>query len=230
MRQRLAAWGDLNTTAVGKNNVFDHKLEKAGGRFQKRHSLKGDGSVSRSTLEALNIPVGKKIRQIALNMDRMRLLPDDIGKRYIFVNIADFFLKVIEDEQVAMTMKIIVGKVKKRSCVLSGEMTSLELNPFWRIPDSIAAKEILPQIKKNPNYLAEKRIKVFQDWADDGKELNPKKVKWSRVKASDLGFKFRQEPGPSNPLRRLKLIFPNLCEIYLHDTPARHLFGNPAGI
>ena len=227
LRQRLIASGDLSFEAPISNNIFDHNLEKAVRQFQKRHGLKDDGSVGRSALEALNIPVGKRIRQIALNMDRMRWLPDDIGKRYIFVNIADFSLKVIENEKAIMAMKIIVGKDKQRSCVLSSEMTYLELNPFWRIPDSIAAKEILPQIKKDPNYLAEKRIKVFQDWAeaDDDRELNPRKVKWSRVKANDLGYKFRQEPGPSNPLGRLKFIFPNLCEIYLHDTPARDLFG-----
>ncbi len=225
LRERLIASGDLSFEAPISSNVFDHNLEKAVRRFQKRHGLKDDGSIDRSALEALNIPVGKRIRQIALNMDRMRWLPDDIGKRYIFVNIADFSLKVIEDEKVVMAMKIIVGKDEQRSCVLSGEMTYLEINPYWRIPDSIAAKELLPRIKKDPGYLAEQRIKVFQDWDDDGKEVNPKKVKWSRVRARDLGYKFRQEPGPSNPLGRLKFIFPNLCEIYLHDTPARHLFG-----
>ncbi len=227
LRQRLFTSGDLGFEAPVSNNIFDHTLEKAVRRFQKRHGLKDDGSVGRATLDVLNVPSGKRIRQIALNMDRMRWLPDDIGDRYIFVNIADFSLKVIEDEKVIMAMKIIVGKDQQRSCVLSGEMTYLELNPFWRIPDSIAAKEILPEIKNNPGYLMEKRIKVFQDWAeaDDGKEVDPKKVKWSRVKADDLGYKFRQEPGPSNPLGSLKFIFPNQCEIYLHDTPARHLFG-----
>jgi L,D-transpeptidase YcbB len=227
LRQRLIASGDLGFEAPISNNIFDHTLEKAVRRFQKRHGLKDDGSVGLSTLEVLNVPVGKRIRQIALNLDRMRWLPDDIGGSYIFVNIADFSLKVIEDEKAVMAMKIIVGKDQQRSCVLSGEMTYLELNPFWRIPDSIAAKEILSQIKKNPGYLAEKKIKVFQDWAeaDDGNEVDPRKVRWSRVKANDLGYKFRQEPDPSNPLGRIKFIFPNPCEIYLHDTPARHLFG-----
>jgi murein L,D-transpeptidase YcbB/YkuD len=225
LRQRLIASGDLNLTAVDKNNVFDHNLEGAIRRFQKRHGLRVDGRVGRSTIEALNVPAEVRMRQIALNMDRMRWLADDSEGRYIFVNIADFRLEVVEDEKTILEMKIIAGKGERRSCVLSAKMTYLELNPYWRIPDGIASREILPQVKKNTRYLAEKRIKVFRDWVDDGKELNPKKVKWSRVKAGDPGYKFPQDPGPSNPLGRLKFIFPNLCEIYLHDMPARHLFG-----
>jgi murein L,D-transpeptidase YcbB/YkuD len=225
LRQRLIASGDLDSTATGKNNIFDYKLEGAIRRFQKRYGLQVDGKVGRSTIDALNVPVEVRIRQIALNMDRIRWLADDWEKRYIFVNIADFRLEVVEDEKTILEMKIIAGKGEQQTCVLSSDMTYLELNPFWRVPDSIAGREILPQVKKNTRYLAEKRIKVFQDWADDGKELSPKKVKWFRVKASDLGYKFRQDPGPLNPLGRIKFIFPNECEIYLHDTPARHLFG-----
>jgi murein L,D-transpeptidase YcbB/YkuD len=124
-----------------------------------------------------------------------------------------------------MVMRIIAGKDEQRSCVLSAKMTYLELNPFWRVPDSIAAKEILPQIKKEPGYLEQKNIKVFKDWKDNAKEMDPRLISWPRVRASNLGYKFRQEPGPLNPLGRIKFIFPNECEIYLHDTPARHLFG-----
>ncbi|HUH67051.1 MAG TPA: L,D-transpeptidase family protein, partial [Syntrophales bacterium] len=147
------------------------------------------------------------------------------GQDYIAVNIADFSMEVVEEGRSVMTMRIIAGKDKQRSCVLSAKMTYLELNPFWRVPDSIAAKEILPEIKKDPGYLAKKNMKVFGDWSDNAKEIDPIKVKWSRVNAGNLTHKFRQEPGLSNPLGRIKFIFPNECEIYLHDTPARHLFA-----
>jgi murein L,D-transpeptidase YcbB/YkuD len=158
-------------------------------------------------------------------MDRLRWLSNDGGQNYIFVNVADFSLEVMEDEQPVMSMRIIAGKDEQRSCVLSAKMTYLELNPFWRVPDSIAAKEILPQVKKDPVYLAQKTIKVFKDWSDNAKEIDPVLINWSRIRASNLGYKFRQEPGPLNPLGRIKFIFPNECEIYLHDTPTRHLFG-----
>ena len=225
LRQRLIISGDLASTAQEKPDIFDHDLELAVRKFQKRHGLKDDGRVGKSTLKDINVPVEIRIRQIALNMDRLRWLSDDIGRTYIFVNIADFSLEVMEDEQPVMAMRIIAGKDEQRSCVLSAKMTYLELNPFWRVPDSIAAKEILPQIKKEPGYLAQKNIKVFKDWKDNAKEIDPMLINWSRVRAGNLGYKFRQEPGPINPLGRIKFIFPNECEIYLHDTPARHLFG-----
>ena len=225
LRQRLIISGDLASTVRGKPDIFDGDLESAVRKFQKRHGLKDDGRVGNSTLKDINVPVETRIRQIALNMDRLRWLSDDMGRNYIFVNIADFSLEVMEDEQPVMAMRIIAGKDEQRSCVLSAKMTYLELNPFWRVPDSIAAKEILPQIKKEPGYLAQKNIKVFKDWKDNAKEIDPRLINWSRVRVSNLGYKFRQEPGPLNPLGRIKFIFPNECEIYLHDTPARHLFG-----
>ncbi|MGD1151982.1 MAG: L,D-transpeptidase family protein [Syntrophales bacterium] len=225
LRQRLIASGDLASMAQESPVIFDHDVETAVRKFQKRHGLKDDGRVGKSTLKVINVPLETRIRQIALNMDRLRWLSSDMGQNYIFVNIADFSLEVMEDEQPVMSMRIIAGKDEQRSCVLSAKMTYLELNPFWRVPDSIATKEILPQIKKYPGYLAQKTIKVFKDWSDNAKEIDPMLVNWSRVRASNLGYKFRQEPGPLNPLGRIKFIFPNECEIYLHDTPARHLFG-----
>ena len=225
LRQRLIISGDLASTVQEKPNIFDHDLESAVRKFQRRHGLKDDGRVGKSTLKEINVPVETRIRQIALNMDRLRWLSDDMGRNYIFVNIADFSLEVMEDERPVMVMRIIAGKDEQRSCVLSAKMTYLELNPFWRVPDSIAAKEILPQVKKDPGYLAQKNMKVFKDWKDNAKEMDPRLINWSRVGASNLGYKFRQEPGPLNPLGRIKFIFPNECEIYLHDTPARHLFG-----
>ena len=225
LRQRLIASGDLASMAQENPVVFDHGVEMAVRKFQKRHGLKDDGRVGKSTLKVINVTVETRIRQIALNMDRLRWLSYDMGENHIFVNIADFSLEVMEDEQPVMSMRIIAGKDEQRSCVLSAKMTYLELNPFWRVPDSIATREILPQIKKDPGYLARKTIKVFKDWSDNAKEINPLLVNWSRVRASNLGYKFRQEPGPLNPLGRIKFIFPNECEIYLHDTPARHLFG-----
>jgi L,D-transpeptidase YcbB len=225
LRERLIASGDLSLMVQENPVVFDHNVEMAVRKFQKRHGLKDDGRVGKSTLKVINVPLETRIRQIALNMDRLRWLSNDMGENYIFVNIADFSLEVMEDERPVMSMRIIAGKDEQRSCVLSAKMTYLELNPFWRVPDSIATREILPQIKKDPGYLAQKTIKVFKDWSDNAKEINPLLVNWSRVRASNLGYKFRQEPGPLNPLGRIKFIFPNECEIYLHDTPTRHLFG-----
>jgi murein L,D-transpeptidase YcbB/YkuD len=225
LRERLVASGDIALTEESEKSIFDQALEEAVRKFQKRHGLTVDGRVGKSTYAALNVPVETRIRQIVLNMDRLRWLPGNPGERYIFVNIADFSLQVVENEQVVMSMKIIVGKTEQRSCVLSRKMTYLELNPDWRIPDSIATKEILPQLKKKPEYLTQKQIRVFGDWGSRSKEIDPATVDWSRVRASNFRYKLRQDPGVLNPLGRIKFIFPNECEIYLHDTPTRHLFG-----
>ncbi len=226
LRKRLIASGELTPVEARENTVFDLALEEAVRKFQKRHGLRTDGRAGRSTLAALNVAAEKRLRQIALNMDRLRWLPDNPGNRYIFVNIANFSLQVVENEHVVMSMKIIVGKTEQRSCVLSRKMTYLELNPDWRIPDSIATKEILPQLRKKPEYLTKKNIRIFGgDWGSRSKEVDPATVDWTRVKASNFRYKLRQDPGPSNPLGRIKFIFPNECEIYLHDTPTRHLFG-----
>jgi murein L,D-transpeptidase YcbB/YkuD len=225
LRKRMIIPGYLKPTGGKQANIFDRELETAVRIFQRSHGLKDDGKVGKPTLEALNVNVEKRIRQIALNMDRMRWLPNDIGKRYIFVNVADFRLQITEDEQPVMDMKIIAGKKEQRSCVLSAKMKYLELNPFWKVPDSIATKEILPQVKKNTEYLKKKNIKVLWNWDDNAKEIDPRKVNWSRVTAKNFKYKLRQDPGPGNPLGRVKFIFPNACDIYLHDTPTRYLFG-----
>jgi len=225
LRRRMIISGYLKPMGEKKSNIFDREMEIAVRIFQKSHGLKDDGRVGKPTLDALNVTVEKRIRQIALNMDRMRWLPNDIGKRFIFVNVADFRLQITEDEQPVMDMKIIAGKKEQRSCVLSAKMKYLELNPFWKVPDSIATKEILPQVKKNTGYLKKKNIKVFWNWDDNAKEIDPWKINWSRIKAKNFKYKLRQDPGPGNPLGRVKFIFPNACDIYLHDTPTRHLFG-----
>lgn len=226
LRKRLIASGEFAEAEGSENTVFDLALEEAVRKFQKRHGLKADGRVGRSTLAALNVSAEKRLRQIALNMDRLRWLPGNPGNRYIFVNIADFSLQVVENDQMVMSMKIIVGKTEQQSCVLSRKMTYLELNPDWRVPDSIATKEILPQLRKKPEYLKQKNMRVFDgDWGNRSKEVDPATVDWSRVRANNFRYKFRQDPGFSNPLGRIKFIFPNECEIYLHDTPSRHLFG-----
>lgn len=225
LRKRLILSGYCKPTIGKKTNIFDRELETALRIFQKSHGLRDNGRVDKPTLEALNVTVEKRIRQIALNMDRMRWLPNNIGKRFIFVNVADFRLEVTEDERPVMDMKIIAGKKEQRSCVLSAKMKYLELNPFWKVPDSIAAKEILPQVKKNTGYLKNRNMRVFWNWEDNAKEIDPRKVKWSRLTAKNFQYKLRQDPGPGNPLGRVKFMFPNACDIYLHDTPTRHLFG-----
>jgi murein L,D-transpeptidase YcbB/YkuD len=224
LRQRLVLTGDLSPTESSSLYAYDEGIKKAVRRFQKRYGLKADGVIGLATLKEMNVPVEKRIRQITLNLERLRWLPEDIGNRYIIVNITDFELNVFQDDRVVMDMPIVVGKQNQRTSVFSGKMTYIELNPYWNIPKTIAIKEILPNVKKDPAYLKKKKIKVIEYRRRQEKEVDPAAIDWSKIHPDKLRYSFRQDFGPGNALGRLKFMFPNKFDIYLHDTPERHLF------
>jgi murein L,D-transpeptidase YcbB/YkuD len=124
-----------------------------------------------------------------------------------------------------MSMKVVVGKPFQRTPVFTAKMTYLVINPAWNVPDSIAQKEILKNIKKDPQYLAKQNIKVLRGWGPQEKEADPETIEWSKISANTLGFRFRQEPGPLNPLGHIKFMLPNNFNVYLHDTPSKRLFS-----
>ena len=210
LRKRLTASGDLPTDEGTVSDVFDEKVEQSVIVFQKRHGLEIDGVVGRNTFNALNVPLKQRIRQMELNMERLRWILGNIEERFIVVNIANFQLDVIENDKSILSMKVVVGKPYQRTPIFTSKMTYIVINPAWNIPDSIARKEILKKIEKNPNYLAEQNIKVLEE------------VKGSR---KGLPYRFRQEPGPLNPLGTIKFMFPNEYDVYLHDTSAKRLFS-----
>ena len=223
LRSRLIVSGDLDES-TDDHSLFDQVLEQGVRRFQKRHGLDIDGIVGPATLAALNVPVEEHIRQIKVNMERWRMLPHDFGRRYILVNIPNFELGVVEDDQILMTMRVVVGRTSRRTPVFSGTMTYMELNPYWHIPPTIAREDILENIWKDPEYLLKTNIRVFKNWKAQAPEINPDSIDWSQITAKSFSFKLRQEPGPSNALGRIKFMFPNKFDVYLHDTPARALF------
>ncbi len=173
LRSRLIISGDLADSTNSDQTHFDDILEEGVRRFQARHGLEIDGVVGSKTLAALNVPVEDRIRQIRFNMERWRWLPQDLGKRYIMVNTADFKLKVIENEQTTQSIRAIVGKTARPTPVLSRKIRYLELNPYWNIPRNIALNDIIPSIKKDPGYLADNNIRIFENWEEDARELNP---------------------------------------------------------
>lgn len=225
VREILILLGDLDHRSGEANDFFDSKLEHAVIRFQKRHGLKADGIVGPSSTEALNIPMAERVRQLIVNLERMRWGDSQRGERYLVVNIAGFELDLVEEGNVVLSMKVVVGKPYLNTPVFRGKVTYLIINPVWNIPSSIAEKEILPLVKKDPSYLEKEDISVLRGWGKDEEEIDPHSIDWNRVTASNLAFRFRQEPGPLNPLGRIKFMFPNTFSVYLHDTPARNLFS-----
>lgn len=225
LRRRLAASGDLEAVETMEANLFDEKLERSIIAFQKSHGLKADGMVGSATCNALNVPLKQRIRQIELNMERLRWVLGNQERRFIDVNIANFELNVIEDWKSILSMKVVVGKPYLRTPIFTAKLTSLVINPPWNIPDSIARKEILKIIKRDTDYLADQNIKVLKGWGSREEEVDPETIDWSKITASNLTYRFRQEPGPLNPLGRIKFVLPNKFDVYLHDTPAKSLFS-----
>ena len=225
LRSRLIISGDLSDSTSGDGEYFDEALESGVKKFQARNGLKTDGVVGSNTLSALNISVEDRIGQIKLNMERWRWLPQDLGKRYILVNTANFELDIIENGETVTSTRAIVGKKKRPTPALSRKITYMELNPYWNVPHRIAINDILPCVKKDSNYLKDKNIRIFENWEDDAKEVNPESIDWNTVTKKNFGYKLRQDPANSNALGRVKFIFPNEFSIYLHDTPARTLFN-----
>src|SRR5262249_53238888 len=182
-----------------------------------------DGVVGPHDLAELNRPVQERIREIELNMERWRWLPSRLGDRYVVANIPGFTLDLVEDGRSQMDMRIVVGRQFSATPLFSDRITAVVLNPVWNVPRTIAGQEMLPLIEEDPDYLARENIRVFDGSGPDAGELDPGSVSWWAQPQDDMTVVLRQEPGPSNPLGRIKFVCPNAFDVYLHDTPAGHL-------
>jgi murein L,D-transpeptidase YcbB/YkuD len=166
----------------------------------------------------------RRVEQLELNLERWRWLPQDLGRRHIIVNIAAFELEVVEEEAVVLAMRVVVGLPFHHTPVFSETMRYLVLNPYWYVPDSIAVQEMLPRIQHDLSYLAPQKMRVFLGRGMEALEVDPATVEWSKINPDDFPYRLIQDPGPVNALGRIKFMFPNKFNVYLHDTPARPLF------
>jgi murein L,D-transpeptidase YcbB/YkuD len=219
VRARLEVEDEIGSRAA---THFDGRLEEAVRRFQARHGLAADGIVGEATIRAMNVPVSDRIRQITLNLERWRWLPRDLGPRYVTVNAADATLRVVEGDRTVLASRVVVGDLQHPTPVVQARLDAVVLNPKWNLPTSIAAREILPRLRENRRYLAENDIVIM-----DRRESDPfgLAVDWSTVSAETFPFRLQQQPGPDNPLGRIKFDVPNRFDVYLHDSPARGLFA-----
>jgi L,D-transpeptidase YcbB len=205
LRQRLTAGMDSAEAALAGSGMadptlFDADLKRAVELFQDRHAIAPDGAVGGTTLRELNHTIAERIAELQLNLDRWRWLPNDLGERYVLVNIAGFELEVVDGGQVIETMNVVVGQQSTETPIFADSIRFVVVNPYWNVPDGIMERTIRPAMARDPNYLASHDMEVFQ----------------GRV---------RQRPGPKNSLGRYKFIFPNEHDVYLHDTPDGHLFS-----
>jgi L,D-transpeptidase YcbB len=224
LHRHLVITGDLQADPQLPADSFGPPLEAALKHFQGRHGLSPDGVVGPRTLEALDIPVEVRMLQLMLNMERWRWYPQDLGDSYLMVNIPAFELHLVQGRTETLAMRVIVGRKKRPTPVLSSRLTYLEVNPYWNVPQKIARKDLLPKIQADPQYLVRQKIQVFDSWQEDARALDPLAIDWSSVSEKHFPYRLRQEPAARNALGRIKFMFPNTQSVYIHDTPGKALF------
>ncbi len=206
--------------------TFDKCLEDAVKKFQARHGLDADGIVGSTTRKILNITVEDKIEKVLLNIDRVKWLPREEDKRYIVVNIPEFMLHYIDDGKEKETIPVIVGKNKHNTPIFRGNISYIVLNPYWKVPEGIVKKEIIPHMIRNPHYLKREGLEIHTTWYEKSPKINPYNIYWEDYYNGYMKFPYRimQPPGPKNALGKIKFKFPNRFNVYLHDTPTKRLF------
>ncbi|MFA6187665.1 MAG: L,D-transpeptidase family protein [Sulfuricurvum sp.] len=219
IQERLRVEGDLSG-GDDSNEGYENAIKN----FQSRHGIRPDGKVGIKTLSKMNIPIEEKIASIRLNMEKLRWIPEE-NKMFISVNIPDFSLSVINHDSAELTMKAILGKEARQTPIFSAYMKYIVVNPYWRVPSTILREDILPKVQKDIRYLKRERIRIFKAGNYTGnKEINPWTINWKQVNASTFPYIFRQDSGKKNVLGKVKFIFPNPYDIYIHDTPDKNLF------
>ena len=220
LRRRLLLTRDLQQGAAD-SSVFDADVDRAVRVFQYRMGLSDDGVVGKDTLEALNVPVETRIEQIRINLERARWILHDLDAHAVVVNVAGFMAYVTEGEEVIWMTRVQVGKPYHMTPLFRDEVSYIEINPTWTVPYSISSKELLPKIKKDPNYLADRNMIVLDR---NGNQVDAAGIDWNSLSANRFPYTLRQQPGPDNALGRIKFMFPNEHAVYLHDTPSKSLF------
>ena len=227
LRQRLRSGGYLGGAAAESTSPFYDAGVEAGVRaFQNLHALRASGIVDGPMLTAMNVPIEDRIRQVELNLERWRWMPEDLGPRHLLINIPYYHLIARENGKSVKEIRVIVGKPDPahQTPVFSSEMTTVVFSPYWNIPDTIAEGETVPAIARDPAYLTRNNIEILRRSG-----AGPTRVDASSVNWSDQGelrqLAFRQRPGSRNALGHVKFLFPSAFDVYLHDTPADALFA-----
>jgi len=219
LRARLAITEDL-PPEVADGDAYDTMLSEAVKRFQIRHGLPETGTVGPQTIEALNVPVSKRIRQLAASLDRLNGMNFVFGQRYVVVNIPAAVAEAVEDGQVARRYVTVVGKTDRPSPTLTATITAVNVNPTWTVPLSILKKDIVTKMRKDPNYVSRLRMRVLDS---AGNEIDSRSVDWSSDRTPN--FTVRQDSGDGNALGNLRIDMPNPYSVYMHDTNHKEFFS-----
>lgn len=226
LRVKLATFGDLDQTTALDETLFDETVAMGLRRFQVRHGLSETGELDTQTLRWLNTPLDSYIRTMELNMERWRWMPVARKPSYILVNIPGFSLQVMERNRPVLSMRVVVGQTVRRTPIFNDRLRFIVLNPYWEIPPNILLKDKFYALKHDPDFFRRGKLEVIKGWGKKARRIDPKSVDWKKVPIKEYYqlYRFRQASGASNPLGRIKFMFPNEFNVYLHDTPKRRLF------
>ncbi|MFO1148946.1 MAG: L,D-transpeptidase family protein [Alsobacter sp.] len=221
LRKRLIASGDLDA-AGGTSPVFDSYVEAGVKRFQERHGLIPTGIVNAATVTAMNVPADVRLRQLQTNVVRLRSYSGNLGQRFVVANIPAALVETVENGQVMTRHQAGVGKIDRQSPVMTTRAVDINFNPFWTVPASIIKKDLIPKMQADPNYLTENKIRVINS---AGQEVSPSSINWRSDEATH--YMFRQDPGGDfNSLGVVRINIANPYGVYMHDTPAKGIFGD----
>lgn len=219
LRKRLIIGGDLSPEA-GVSPAFDTYVDAALKRFQRRHGLPADGVTGKYTYAAMNISAQVRLGQLQTNLNRLQSMAGDLGQRYVLVNIPAAQVEAVENGRVVLRHTAIVGKVDRQSPLVSSKINEIMINPYWTAPESIIRKDIIPLMRKDPEYLTKNGIRIF---GPDGQEIPPTAIDWSTEDAAR--YRLRQDPSKINAMASVKINFPSPDGVYMHDTPTQGLFN-----
>ncbi|EEH14312.1 peptidoglycan binding domain-containing protein [Brucella ceti B1/94] len=221
LRKRLMISGDLPQEA-GLSTAFDTYVDAALKRFQARHGLPADGVMGQFTYAAMNVDVNTRLGQLQTNLQRLAPLANDTmqEQRFVMVNIPAARIEAVEGGSVIQRHTAVVGKIDRQTPLLNSKIHEVILNPYWTAPKSIIQKDIIPLMRKDPEYLTKNKIRLYDQ---SGQEVPPESVDWNTDDAVKLMF--RQDPGKINAMSSTKINFHNPYAVYMHDTPQKSYFN-----
>ncbi len=224
IRRHLVIEGDLGGGSAN-NPTFDREFLDGLSRFQIRNGLRVSGFVDQRTLAALNVTATERLQQLQTNLQRVQsMMGFNKAPRYVLVNVPAFVAQAVERGALALDTNVVVGKPARATPRVDAQIVEVNFYPTWSVPDIVAQNDLIPTIRKNPNYVYEQHFSVMRDWKTP--PLDPATIDWASPQV--VSYKFRQDPGPQNALGVVRINMPNKHSVYMHDTPLKTLFGQSA--
>lgn len=205
------------------DDIYTPQLVEEVKRFQKWQGLEADGIIGPGTRQWLNASPRLRATLLALNIQRLRILPGDVNTG-IMVNIPNYSLKYYLNGNEVLASRVIVGRPSRKTPLMSSVLSNVVLNPPWNVPTTLVREDIVPKVMRDPGYLQKHGFQLLSGWSNDAEVIDPSTINWSMVSPDHFPYRVRQEAGSMSALGRYKFNMPSSDAIYLHDTPNHNLF------